>query len=180
MGEGVRIVRNDTPKFPSGAYIHAASVANGMVFCRLDCGDVWFPREKREQVQLSLDTGRPTFALTRDELGRNKVRRLNERWMFDIYMGNQFQGSSFVIPRNVWQRCMPNPQLRHVDDWDLAMRIQHQFGWLYFPKCTGAATEWPGGHSDWTNREESKRIRDEEIARVAAMGRALQANLFVK
>jgi glycosyltransferase involved in cell wall biosynthesis len=180
LGEGCRIVRNAEPLYPSGAFAAAFKESSGSLICRLDTGDIWFPREKLEQIALTDRIQRPTFSLSRDEAPKTrKARRISERWMFEIYDGNVFQASSWVMPRSVWEKYPPDHTLRYSDDWAMAVKIQHYVGWVPFPKATGTATEWPSGHSDVKHDSLNVAIRAENIARARAMARELKDQIVV-
>lgn len=140
--------------------------AGTRTLCVLDVGDVWYPLDKRGQIERARYT-QACFSTAYDEHAQD-TRAIDPSWTRRIYTDNQFQESTWVLSASTVAHVKPDVGLLHGWEWEWAMRVQHEIGWTHYPKVTGTATEWPGGYSDTTDPR-----RRADIAKVVKRGRDL-------
>ena len=141
----VRLLTLPENRGPAGALNAGYAAAKHDLIARVDVGDVWFADPKRRQIEFA--SGVPAcFSVSHDELGE-RATAVGADWSARIYMENQFQASTTIVHRRVWERCPFDESLRWADDWDWHMRVQFHVGWSFFDAVTGTATCWTDGHN---------------------------------
>jgi glycosyltransferase involved in cell wall biosynthesis len=158
---------------PAGALNTGYARATGTHVARLDVGDVWKAKPKRQQLEVMAahDVAASFTISISGETGREYP--ISHKWDRLLYRDNQFQASSTIVKRWVWERVPFDASLRYGDDWDWHMKVQHLVGWTYYPWAAGEATCWPGGHSTPTD-EIKQRRRDSDLNVVINRGLALR------
>jgi glycosyltransferase involved in cell wall biosynthesis len=150
----VRLFELTVNRGPAGALNFGYSAATGRFIARLDVGDVFYPEVKARQFA-SVIAGdvAASFSHALDENMRT-VWPLALNWSRRIYRDGQFPASTTVVRRDAWERVSFDETLRHCDDWNWTLRVQHEIGWILFDDVTGTATVLPGGYSDRSAKNE--------------------------
>jgi glycosyltransferase involved in cell wall biosynthesis len=112
----------------------ALKQARGQWIAFLDSDDVWFPTKLETQLRLSNEDSAANLLFSNYWIwngGQDRCLRYSRRREFPegdlvgrLYRGNTFGTSTVMVRRDMMDRVVGfDPELRHVHDWDLWLRI---------------------------------------------------------
>ena len=112
----------------------ALKQARGQWIAFLDADDVWFPTKLEAQLRLSNEDSGANLLFSNYWIwndGKDRCLRYSRRREFPegdlvsrLYRGNTFGTSTVMVRRDMMDRVVGmDPELRHVHDWDLWLRI---------------------------------------------------------
>lgn len=166
----VRVIRFTANLGPSDAMNAGIDASRDDYIARLDCGDVFYPDEKQQQIKWSMERGHPaTFSHCVDE-ATGDVRKISDQWQSAIFTQNAFQASTIVFDRRVCGRY--DEAIRWCSDHEFQARVQATVGWRKFDLITGTATAWPGGHTDVSGAKYDAARQSKDRATVSKRNKA--------